>query len=261
MAVRQAADVVCDRWALSLIHAASGGECRFAGLAQRTGMASRLVTSRLKLLEIQGVLVRVPYSERPPRYEYRLTEMGRQMSAIFDQMTRWEKNLGSATFTPLVCAACQRSASARDIGLDTSEALMRQLPRKQTARRRSTLAPGAGRVIHPLSRSFEIFGDKWGIEILICVFFRAGRFIDFRDLTGIAPNILSDRLNRLTGAGLLDRRRDRGRYRLTEAGIDLYGVLVVIQDWADAWLPDRYRSPVRLLHNECGQVFHCAPMT
>ena len=101
-----------------------------------------------------------------------------------------------------------------------------------------------------------MFGDKWGIEILICAFFGLRRFNDVRAATGISSNILSDRLGRLTAAGILAEARpgsDVQGYWLTEKGLDLYPVTVAVQTWADRWLPDRIRSPVRLIHTPCGR--------
>lgn len=103
-----------------------------------------------------------------------------------------------------------------------------------------------------------MFGDKWGIEILLCAFFRLRRFSDFRLCTGIAANILTDRLDRFVAIGVLTRAdpaRPQAGYRLTERGVDLYGVMVAVEGWADRWLPGRYASPVRLIHRACGQRF------
>ena len=81
MAVRQGADVVCDRWSLSLIIAAFLGDTKFAEFERRTGIASRLATMRLRTLVEQGIMVRLPYSIRPLRHEYRLTIMGETQPA------------------------------------------------------------------------------------------------------------------------------------------------------------------------------------
>jgi DNA-binding HxlR family transcriptional regulator len=273
VASRQAVDAICDRWSLALVLALFQGETRFGGLLARTGMANRLLTARLRALETGGVLARTPYGAHPARHDYHLTEMGWGLFDVILQMARWEQHWAAAgnamaegmTHTAcgaplrpqLRCAACDRLAGARDIELRISPAQLRQMPDKQTARRRSTLS---GEVLdgppQQLGPSLDIFGDKWGIEILLCAFFRIRRFGDFRLCTGIAANILSDRLARLTAAEVLTGEREgQPGYWLTEKGIDLYGVIVAIQDWADAWLPDRYRSPVRLIHRDCGQVF------
>lgn len=280
-AVRQAADVICDRWALALIVAAFLGERRFNGFMARTGMASRLVTSRLRTLETLGLFVRIPYSIRPLRHEYQLSVMGREFGAVILQMIRWERSwcAGEDQSLPLVhlecgaplnlevrCKACRNPASARNIDLAVSQTRLRQMPAKQTLHRRSTLeheeSRGIGGMLGP---SLAIFGDKWSVEIIMCCFFRVRRFSDFRERTGIAANILVDRLERLIRARVLRRAASEsdpaGReYRLTEQGVDLFGTLVALQDWADAWVRERYRSPVRLTHRPCREPLHILPV-
>ena len=240
VAARQAVDVICDRWSLAIVAAALMGEMRFGGLAARTGIGGRLLAARLRALEADGVLQR----DGPA---WRLTAMGRAAAPIIGQMRRWE-----SASAPLICAACGRVATARDIDLKLSGSRLRAVPVKQTARRRSTLSDGSGGVAGVgLGESLDVFGDKWGIEILLCVFFRVRRFGDIRRQIGISTNILADRLARLVALGVLTPE-----YRLTEKGIDLYGVMVAVQDWADRWVQGRVRSPVRLVHRGCGRVFH-----
>lgn len=278
-AARQPADVICDRWSLMLVLAAFLGETRFGGLMERTGMASRLLTARLRSLESHGAVLRMPYCMHPPRHEYRLTNMGEGLFEVIMQMARWEQNWPSeggsapvaiqhvtcqAPLRPqLRCRACGLAATARDIDLKVSPAQLQHRPPKQTSHRRSIVSSGDGDALRQLlGPSLDIFGDKWGIEILLCAFFRIRRFGDFRLCTGIAANILADRLERLVAAGVLISPRDAADepgYRLTEKGIDLYGVLVAIEAWADAWLRKRYRSPVRLIHRDCGKTFR--PLT
>ncbi len=264
VASRQAADAVCDRWSLLVVLAALQGARRFSDLTECTGMGSRLLAVRLKSLEGIGMIISVPYSIRPLRHEYRLTPMGEALSEVMSQMLRWERNWdASALLTStraLGCRACGDSLTARDIILKLSRAELQRAPQRLTSHRRSTIDSRVeGGKATPLGASLDIFGDKWGIEILLCAFFRVHRFNAFRQHTGIAANILSDRLARLTAHGVLAcARSDAPGYRLTEKGVDLYGAIVAIQDWADVWLKDRYRSPVKLVHKACGQVFHPA---
>ena len=116
---------------------------------------------------------------------------------------------------------------------------------------------GAG----PLPQALGILGDKWTIEVVMAAFVRVHTFGGFQAHTGMATNILADRLARLTAAGVLRLAQDdsdqrRGDYRLTEAGLDLFGLLVCIETWADHWLRDRTRSPLRLTHRPCGEPLH-----
>jgi DNA-binding HxlR family transcriptional regulator len=277
-AVRQGADVVCDRWSLSLIIAAFMGDRRFSDFRQRTGLASRLATMRLRTLLEQGLLVQLPYSIRPLRHEYHLTNMGRAFLPVIVQMVRWEQqwNLsagqgarrlgevlcGGQVAPALRCQACGEVAGARDIRLKIILSQLTQKPPKQALHRRSTRNSGnAAGELTMLGESLDLFGDKWGVELLVCAFTRIRRFNDFRSSTGISANILSDRLARMVEAGILRRADDADGddgpgYRLTAKGLDSYGVLVALQDWSDAWLSQRFRSPVHLIHRACGRQFH-----
>jgi len=77
----------------------------------------------------------------------------------------------------------------------------------------------------PIARSLERVGEWWSILILRDAFQGLTRFDQFQESLGIAPNILTRRLNSLVEAGLLERRRyserpPRGEYVLTDRGRD-----------------------------------------
>jgi len=64
-------------------------------------MSPHLLSQRLKKLETQGLIRRETYSERPPRYEYRLTEKGRDLWAIIVAMKQWGVRWLNAYDTPV----------------------------------------------------------------------------------------------------------------------------------------------------------------
>ncbi|MFM1976966.1 MAG: hypothetical protein RL145_1812 [Pseudomonadota bacterium] len=269
IAVRQAADAICDRWSFILIAAAFAGETRFGGFLERTGMANRLISSRLKALCDLGVMMRVPYSVRPPRDEFVLTHQGRALLPVLQHMANWDAQwnkgagpsplLRSPAGTPLqvtlTCGQCGQATTARDISLKLSRAQLQAAPKKANERRRSTVTSADQQFnTFGLHQSLDIFGDKWSIEIVLIGFFALNRFTDFSDNLGIAASTLIDRLDRLMALGVFRQDTVRG-YQLSEKGLALYGILVSIQAWADSWLPQRYKSPVTLIHRGCGLVF------
>jgi DNA-binding HxlR family transcriptional regulator len=90
----------------------------------------------------------------------------------------------------------------------------------------------------PIARSLERVGEWWSILILRDAFHGLTRFDQFQDSLGIAPNILTRRLNSLVDAGLLERRRyserpPRDEYLLTEAGRDFQPVLWALLAWGN----------------------------
>jgi DNA-binding HxlR family transcriptional regulator len=107
-----------------------------------------------------------------------------------------------------------------------------------------------------IARSLELIGDRWTLLIVRDAFRDVHRFDDFRARLGVAHNVLSDRLSRLTEAGVLERRRyqerpDRYDYHLTRQGKDLWPVLMSLLLWGDRYLAAG-GPPLLALHRSCG---------
>lgn len=90
----------------------------------------------------------------------------------------------------------------------------------------------------PIARSLDRVGEWWSILILRDAFHGLTRFDQFQKSLGIAPNMLSRRLNGLVEAGLLERRRynerpPRDEYVLTEIGRDFRPVLWSLLAWGN----------------------------
>src|SRR3712207_4774377 len=90
----------------------------------------------------------------------------------------------------------------------------------------------------PIARSLERVGEWWSILILRDAFAGMTRFEEFQESLGIAPNMLTRRLNALVEAGLLERRPyserpPRHEYRLTTRGRDFRPVLLAMLAWGN----------------------------
>lgn len=90
----------------------------------------------------------------------------------------------------------------------------------------------------PIARSLERVGEWWSILILRDAFHGLSRFDEFQKSLGIAPNMLTRRLQGLVAAGLLERRRycdrpPRYEYLLTHCGRDFGPVLLTLLDWGN----------------------------
>ena len=90
----------------------------------------------------------------------------------------------------------------------------------------------------PIARSLERVGEWWSILILRDAFQGLTRFDQFQESLGIAPNILTRRLNSLVEGGLLERRRyserpPRHEYVLTDTGRDFRQVLWTLLAWGN----------------------------
>jgi DNA-binding HxlR family transcriptional regulator len=128
----------------------------------------------------------------------------------------------------------------------------------------SSPAPRKGNLDHarrpcPIGRAGDLLGDRWTLLILRDATSGTTRFDAFRENLGIADNILSARLRRLVGAGVLvkvpyrDGNRTRHEYRLTQAGADLLPLLRALADWGARYTePATEVPPMRMLHAGCG---------
>jgi DNA-binding HxlR family transcriptional regulator len=108
-----------------------------------------------------------------------------------------------------------------------------------------------------VAQTLEIIGERWTMLVLREAFLGTRRFEDFQNNIGCARNILSDRLQKLVGGRILERRPyqdrpPRAEYRLTEKGLDLYPILVTLMQWGDRYVTDD-RGPAMILeHKACG---------
>ena len=81
---------VGDRWTLLVVAALLGGERRFNELQDELdGIAPNVLSARLKALAEQALIVSRPYSERPPRFVYELTESGRELAGALRLLADW----------------------------------------------------------------------------------------------------------------------------------------------------------------------------
>ncbi|MFB7312605.1 winged helix-turn-helix transcriptional regulator [Streptomyces sp. NPDC056192] len=89
----------------------------------------------------------------------------------------------------------------------------------------------------PVARTLDLVGDRWSLLVVRDAMDGARSFTEFQRRTGIARNILTDRLRKLTAHGLLVQRTApsgrRQEYVLTEAGCDLFPVILTLRQWGE----------------------------
>ena len=86
-----------DRWSLLVVEALLEGPSRFGDLGERVdGIAPNVLTSRLRKLEADGVVRAVPYSQRPLRVEYELTDAGQELAGALALLAAWGRRQGGA---------------------------------------------------------------------------------------------------------------------------------------------------------------------
>lgn len=108
-------EVIGERWSLLVIRDVFLGLRRFDEIQEHLGISRNVLTARLTRLVDQGVLKRVPYSERPPRFEYRLTRRGVDLFPVLMAMA----NFGDAHAPPSAGAPRVFLHKACDHPIDT----------------------------------------------------------------------------------------------------------------------------------------------
>ena len=81
--------VLADPWTPLILRDAYLGISRFDAMQRNLGISRKVLAERLAALVDRGVLERVPYQQRPPRHDYRLTEMGRDLAGVLLAMKAW----------------------------------------------------------------------------------------------------------------------------------------------------------------------------
>jgi DNA-binding HxlR family transcriptional regulator len=134
--VARTLSVVGDRWTMLVLREAFMRVRRFEDLQARTGAPRPVLAERLRVLVDNGVLERRLYSERPDRFEYRLTEKGRDLYPVVVSLLRWgdrwmsvppgppvelrHKACGHVMLPELACPECGEWLEARDVEADAT---------------------------------------------------------------------------------------------------------------------------------------------
>src|SRR4249919_3422783 len=88
--VCRTADIVCGKWTLLVIRDLAEGRSRFCELERSLqGISPRTLSLRLRALEEEGIVERQTFPEVPPRVEYALTEKGRALVPLIEDMRKY----------------------------------------------------------------------------------------------------------------------------------------------------------------------------
>jgi len=108
--VCRTADIVCAKWTLLIVRDLSEGRSRFCELERSlSGISPRTLSLRLRELEHAGVVERQTFPEVPPRVEYALTEKGRALLPLIEDMRsfgeQWLDEVCAETAEPATALA------------------------------------------------------------------------------------------------------------------------------------------------------------
>jgi DNA-binding HxlR family transcriptional regulator len=269
--------ILSDSWAFLVLRECYFAATRFETFQSALGIPRATLTQRLRDLTAEGLLRRVQYSQRPKRFEYRLTQMGIDlypvMMALLAFGDKWLKrtpkppiylvhNLCGHVCRPTVaCSHCREEVNIRTVTYrdGPGAGVTPVIDAKRNRRPSDPSLLDRGRP-SSVSETLKVIGDRWSFMVIREAFFGVRRFDDLLNKLGIAPNILTDRLDRLVAEGIFVRRKyqdlpERYEYPLTTKGKDLYGPLIAMLRWGDDWLA-RGRPPLILRHNDCGHDFN-----
>jgi DNA-binding HxlR family transcriptional regulator len=128
--IAQCLEVVGEWWTLLILRDVFLGVTRFDEFQARLGISRNVLNQRLVRLVEHGILVKAPYSEHPPRYDYRLTDKGRDLWPVITIMRQWgdkhaapdgppleliHKPCGQIAEGLLSCSACGEPMDARNV--------------------------------------------------------------------------------------------------------------------------------------------------
>jgi DNA-binding HxlR family transcriptional regulator len=124
-------EAVGERWTLLIVRDALRGVCRFDEFRDELGLAGNVLADRLRRLVDYGIFDRVQYQDRPARFEYQLSDRGRELSTAVTALMHWgDRHLAPGHVPPvladhgacgeqvevwLVCRRCGRSVSPGEI--------------------------------------------------------------------------------------------------------------------------------------------------
>jgi DNA-binding HxlR family transcriptional regulator len=139
--IARTVSILGERWTLVVLRQAFNGQRRFEDIQRGLGIARNILADRLQTLVAEGILERRRYQERPARYEYRLTEKGRDLYPVLVALMRWgdtymageggppvvlvHERCGKATEPTLVCSQCGEPIDAREMRAEPGPGLAR----------------------------------------------------------------------------------------------------------------------------------------
>jgi DNA-binding HxlR family transcriptional regulator len=251
------------------------GVCRYKDFRDRLGIANSVLTVRLRRLAEAGVFTMSQYSDAPRRYEYVLTECGRDLWKVLLTIWSWEAvwvtehieplppmyhTCCGEEFSPVMhCRACGKTADTRDVRgeFGPSGGFLRSVPKATTRRRSAGGSPGPGLV----PQTIELIGNRWSASAMAAAFLGARRFTDMLQMMCAPPTIVSDRLRTFCQMGVLKTvpaggKSGRVEYRLTDKGRAFFPHVMIMIDWGDRWFRAPEGPATLLTHTTCGGPFH-----
>ncbi|WP_248923899.1 winged helix-turn-helix transcriptional regulator [Paenibacillus hamazuiensis] len=105
--IAQTLNIIGDRWTLLVIHEILVGRSTFNEIKKAlSGISSKMLSDRLKYLEDGGLVVSTLYSDHPPRYQYKLTDSGKDLEGVFNALLLWGRQHLEKCYKKLIHRKC-----------------------------------------------------------------------------------------------------------------------------------------------------------
>jgi DNA-binding HxlR family transcriptional regulator len=272
--VGAALDLIGDEWTLVILRFAAGGTRRYNEWLERLPISNAVLSNRLARLADEGIMEKVAYSTRPPRFEYRLTKRGRDTWPIL--LTTWAWELAwvpehdetlprmfhtkcDSVFAPvLTCASCRGPVEPREVRTELGPSFSWERSVPTGSNRRRSGSPGRQPGLFP--QTMSLIGNRWSGALLGAAFLGAHRFKDFEQRLGAPPTMVADRLRTFCDLGVLSPEPGQDRsdwlsYRLTDKGRAFFPVMMCAIDWGHRWFRAPEGRALTFRHAVCTNTF------
>lgn len=113
----KAIELIGRRWTGAILRVMQGGATRFSDIADSVpGLSDRLLSERLKELEVEGIIARRVFPDIPVRIEYTLTEKGAALGEVLDAISHWAESW--VAVTPELEAECEQARKEAELAGD-----------------------------------------------------------------------------------------------------------------------------------------------
>lgn len=97
----KALDLIGDKWSLVIVRDMCLGKKRYGDFKSSSeGIPTNILANRLRQLEEQGIIKKLPYQQRPLRYDYFLTPKGADLLPVLQQLVAWMQKYDADCWTP-----------------------------------------------------------------------------------------------------------------------------------------------------------------
>lgn len=267
--------ILSDTWVFLVIREAFFGAKRFTEFSERLGIPRATLAATLRRLVDTGILHARNLADAKSWKYYDLSRSGLDLYPVFQGLLwfgdKWLQpappplalfhlSCGSWFSPCIVWSETGTAVDPCDVGVVLADDYWREPASVEERHRRVTrnaINP-VGRRPCSVERALSIVGDRWTFLILREFFHGNNRFDGFMRNLPIASNILSDRLQRLRKAQMIERgsAEASAAYRLTQKGRDMYGPMILLKSWGDRWLRPMARPTMDFADRASGALRH-----